>query len=287
MGRRTEFQANGHTIAAGVAQTIVWQSSELPMADVVTLLPVFQGGTTLADVTRIRVKSAGSTIIDIPPNKLRSWVQRTSPANLLIAATASAFPIPLNWLEQPTEEAQDLCAMPRGAGLSVEIQLAATASAGSAIMGWEVTDVASTMSPVYLSTAMGIPLGATEARYNFSAPGVLAGVSLPSRGIGKARVIVGNVEQLNLTGPVFGGTDAAPGAGFDMLNRIQSPQGAILIAGLASGEQYLSLPPSAAPQGSSYILLDTPDVTTGANDWGGLGEEIGLFSLVRQPQAAR
>lgn len=279
MARQSDFSSNGKPIANLVAQTLQWQTSELPMANVVGLMFRLVGGTSLADVRRIRVKASGSTIVDIPPAKLRSMVQATSPANLVLANTSTFFNVPLNWLDQPTEDMQDLCQAPQGAGLQVELELLATAVTGAAIIGWTTTDQTPEVSPVYLSTSMACPLGSTDFRYNFSAPGVLAGISIPSRGLGKIRVIAGNVELLELTGPTYLSTDAAPGAGYDLVNVVQSLQGAILLAN-SNGEQFLRVPPFAAPNGSSYVLLDTPDVTTGGNDWGGAAEEIGIFSLV-------
>lgn len=279
MARNIAFSANGKAIANLTAQNLQWQSSELPMANVVALHVRLVGGTSLADVVRIRVKASGSTIVDIPPAKLRAMVQRMSPANLVLAATSTFFTIPLNWLTQPTEEMQDLCQAPAGAGLQVEVQFAATAVTGAAVIGWTTTDVAPTMSPVFLSTSMGCPLGSTDFRFNFGAPGVLIGVSIPTRGVGKLKVTAGAVELISLTGPTYLATDAAPGAGFDLINVAQSVNGAVLLA-TSNGEQFLTVPPIAAPQGSSYITLDTPDVATAGNDWGGNAEEVGIFSLV-------
>lgn len=274
--RRIDWNGSTKTIAATTAQTLIWSGSDLPGSRVVAYLLAMSGTTNiLTDIDRIRVKARGASIYDMTTAQLRFFTQATSPSNLLQAGTELGLIIPFFDGTRLEEEEQDQSQFPEGETPQVEVVMNTGSAAGTAVMGWILTDQDARYYPRLLSQAHNIAASATNGRMAFSTTGVFRGLSTPITGLNRLKIQAGlvrgrdveDVQLANVAG-VGWGTGAADMA----LDSTRWKSGA---ANTADPAWHLFKTGGMAAPGRSYIEADT-----GAG-WSATGE-VCVFEQVGQ-----
>jgi len=289
MVRRTDYNGQTKTVAAGVAQTLVWTNSEIASERVicyhVVLVGTAGGGNTLADLDRIRVSANGSNIINITPTQLRAYWQSYTRGQIQLPTTAQSFSIPLCLLDAPQPDMQDVCQFPMRSQVQIDLVFNTGAVAGSAYVGWTETSVAPALFPRILASNMNIPASTSLARYNFQENGVIRGIGLPQTGIDRAKIALGNEEFVFLPGDEFLGVVTADQG--NMLIEASTLYGNGPWAGgtpLVSENFSRITAGISAPVDGSFVELQT------TGNWGGTTEEITIYAVAPNgpaiPQAA-
>ena len=275
MARRTSFNGSTQTIAAGVAQILTWTPSQIPSARVVAYHLSLQGaGNDLSDIDRIRVMANGANIFNVTPLQLRAFWQHYSGGAVKYPATSQTISVPFCFLDAPTPEQADLCQFPTGAQAQVEVQLAATAAAGVALLGWTETSIEPRFFPRLLASVLNIPASAALQRYNFQESGVVRGFQLPHTGVSRAKLTLAGQDFTYLPSLQF---NALANLG-DMLFEAESlvgdgPGSAGPVAAINAAPFSRVSAGVAAPIDSSYLELET-----GAG-WAGVANEFALYAV--------
>lgn len=272
MARSIGFSAQTKTVAAAAAQTIVFSGNDLPAPrigqSIVCFTLEFTGGLAYSDFNRIRIKSSGSTIVDIDPISYRAWFETYSRDNFDFGAGAVSFPIWLNLQdEHDSADQADVVAFPVNSQPQIEIDIAAGVFAASQMQaGWVLSNIV----PVYYPALYTVPMNAGISVNNFS-------VSLTERGLIKS---FGFNNRAAPNGPtrqkvVLGSNTRMEGSqGLLQANQMEYSPGTVVTATGAD----LWLPfegMSTASAGNSYLELDTGTAT-------GVGDEYGIWALRAQ-----
>lgn len=213
MGRVTDYNASGKTIAAGVAQTVTLTSADVEGAGVVAF-HLAMTANNLSMVDRIRVKANGMPFYDIATNLYRGYVQRFTEGRIHYPTTAipptpsaagtavnwSRFSIPFCFLDRQKSEEADVCQFPVGALPTIEIVFNATAAAGTLFAAWTQTDVTPLCYPKLYSSQMNIAASVPNGRYPFSEDGVIRGFGLETTGLGRARFVINGRQVYHAQG---------------------------------------------------------------------------------------
>lgn len=268
MARKSTFFGSSKALAIGVVQTIVFSPSDLVSSGVIAYhFAMNTAANQLAQINRVRIRAAGDLIWDATVAQLQAYQQRWSRANTADAATQSFFTIPLNMLDNPSNDAADAMQTPPGAEIQIEIVTLNTIAANGAIsLGWTVTDQAPKFSARYTASQMNIPASVRNGRYSFSRGGIVRGLTLPQTGIDRLRVEVAGREAWNLPGPAF----QDPAVWGNMLQAKDFLQDGNVITTTKHLAVDLGLP---GAQGSTFLEMDT-----GAG-WGGAANEVGIYSV--------
>lgn len=200
MARFTDFNAGAKTTAAST--TVLWTGTELPANNVVAYHVYFTGaGMTIGDLTRIRLKSGGTTIYDVDFAHFTAWYERYSFSNRLLAAANVRLTIPL-WLPGVRDEDEaDVAQMPFGAPVTLELQIGAGGAAGTAIAGYTQTTVAPRYYPVLVGNALNWAVGpVNQQKYYFAEPGAVKGFSINSTGLNRVKLTQGGVQRFQADG---------------------------------------------------------------------------------------
>lgn len=263
MGRYVDWSAGPKVTAASTP--VQWTGNDIPANGVVAYHVELTGaGMTFGDITRIRVKSQGVTIIDLDNAHFTSFFQRYSKSNRALVAGDTFFTIPL-WLPENEaegdEKGADECQMPRGGAPTVELQIGAGGAAGTALIGYTVSDRAPKWFPIIVGNALQVVASTASARYPLYEPGGVKGFSINTTGLDRVKLVLGGVQKYHSDGvlaqAVQDDRNLATG-----LNPIWLDVGGRDLSGLMS-----------APQGSSYIELAT------AAGWAGAANESGMYAL--------
>ena len=272
MARTFGYSGKTQTIAATTAQTVTFNSSDFNPNGAVAFHFALTGTNTLAQVTRIRVKANGETVVDIATAHFRAFLDRFTLSQAAPATTRAAFTLPLNVPDSADAEKADLCGWPTGAECQIELTTDATTGAGLAMLGW----TRSTVAPLYYSSLIGRPLNIaasqTNAQYNVSQRGMIQGLSLNTVGLDRAKLVLSDQEVMLLPGAQYLG--AATGDLFREASTIYS--GTFSATGVANPAWIKMDGGLEARQGSSYLEL-----STGAA-WAGVTNEATLWSLIGQ-----
>lgn len=263
-----QFNAGTKVISAGVAQTVVFSSSDIPGTGVSRYLWRTTGANNhqTSAIDRWRVKAGGQTWWDVKPIQMRRMVERMSRANILPVAANLRGTIPLYFLDGKGDE-RYLAGFPRGQAPTVEMGLDANASAGTARIGWEISTVEPQWAIKFLSSQGNLGASVTNGRIPITQDGLIRGVCLPIKsatGILRAKLVLGGVEIFNLGADelIEQNAEFDPGANITTIPT----------------DLFYKLPtPLPAPIGNSYFEVDT-----GAGAV--VGDEYAVLSLLPQPK---
>jgi len=214
VGRITNFLGSPKTIAATTAQTIVWTGNELPSQGLVAIHFATTGGAnnSLANcmANRLRIKADSTTIFDVSLTAYQSWLQRFSQANLSPGNAVLAWSVWFNMLDIVDDDLADACQFPRGTVPTVELNTNASVAAGSAYIGWTVSDVEADYYPVLIGQAMNFAApgaGTTEnLSFPITEPGMLRGFAMPTVGLSRLRLDLSGAQYEYLPGALYQGT---------------------------------------------------------------------------------
>lgn len=269
MVRRHDFNGNQKAITGGVTDTLTWTASEIASERVVQHIVALTGGSTLGDLSRIRVSANGQDLFNFTPAQLRAYWQAFTWGQVLPALTDTAFSIPYAMLDAATADAADICQFPALSQVQIDLTFAATAVAGSAIMGWTETTIEPQLYPRILSSSMNIGASVALQRFPFQETGIIRGLAVPTVGVQRLRYVLRNEEYLQLPGPNFLG-----GAWGSLLNEADAIYYTGVTAGLQSPWFSRINANREASVNGSYVELQT-----GAG-WGGTTNEITVYAIV-------
>lgn len=267
MGRYVDWSAAPKVTAASVP--VQWTGNDIPANGVVAYHVEFTGaGMTYGDVTRIRVKSQGVTIIDLDNAHFTAFIQRFTKTNRVLAAADTFFTIPL-WLPEKEaesdDEGADICQMPRGGAPTVELQIGAGGAAGTALIGYTVSDIAPKWYPVIVGSALQIAASTANGKYPLFEPGGVKAFSINTTGLDRVKLVLAGIQKYHSDGVLAQAVQDDRNLA-TTLNPIWLDVGGRDLKGLMS-----------APAGSSYLELAT------AAGWAGATNEGGIYAL--RPQA--
>ena len=254
------YNAGAKTITGGVAQTVVWNSSDIPGTGVVQYAVSLTGAANdYANVARLRVKAAGQTIWDVLPVHMAAMLQRMSRNNLGAIAADTNFVIPLYKLDYGDNEALAYVGgFPRGLAPTVEVDVDAATAAGTAVAGWTQSDQPFSFYAKMIGSQTNIGVGVVNGRVPLTQDGLIRAFSINTTGLVRLKLKVSGVELLNLS--------------VAQLIATQRPQNDVAVQ---SNPLCVVLEfPMSAVGGDSYYELDTDGA------WGGTTNEITTYSIL-------
>lgn len=206
MGRKTKFFGAPKPIAAAVAQTITFSSSEIDSTGVVQYMCAMQpAGNTVATIDRVRLRAGSQVLIELTQAQLLAFQTAYSKANFFDATTSNAFIIPLNLMDAPTPDAADACQFPPGSEAQLEIVFLATVVAGTIIVGWTLSDVKPRFFPRCYTRTGNIPVSTRNAPFSFSDSGIIRGIGFDIRGLDRVELTVSGQASFLMPGAAFQG----------------------------------------------------------------------------------
>lgn len=225
MGRITQFSPKQVTFAATTTSTSQWGSGDIDAAGIInfTVITASAGSTAAgnAEITGVRVKANGTTVIDLKTAELLAYQKYFSPSHSSDASTSGAtnnglgktLNIPLNMLDAANDNAADACQFMPGATATVEVDYTTGANqSGAHILQWQKT----TVDPEFYVTLIGAPTNVaasqTSAPVPIGAPGMVQAFGIDSRAMAQVKAIYSGLEAYNGPGLVFAG-GAATGDG--------------------------------------------------------------------------
>lgn len=266
MARIHNFNGQTRAITGGVVQTITFTAADIPSQNVVAYHLRLEGGSTFTDVSRIRVLANGAAILNMTGAQLRAYMNSFSVAGGMEPAAADdRFTIPFWMADAPTPDLQDVSQFPTESTVQVEINFAATATAGTCVIGYTVTDRPPQVFPRILSQQLNIAASVENGRFNLAENGIIRGIFLPHTGLDRFKLVLGGQEIINLPSALYNGA-----AGGDILAEVQRVHGGGQFIDPGFNRVSVNLP---APITSSYLEL-----TTGAT-WGGVTEEAVVYAV--------
>lgn len=201
---RTYGFSSATKATAAAAQTIVFPPSEIDAAGVVAFhVAMSVAGNAVSDITRVRVKANGTTIIDVSAAYL--WAYQLRFHGRQDAAAAHGFTIPLYIGDARSDDEADACQFMPGASATVEVDTGAGAVVGAMMLGWTKTTVPAQYYPTLISQPMNVAASSVNARVGLGAPGFVQGIGLMNTTLAQARIVLSGIEVFNLTGAVYGG----------------------------------------------------------------------------------
>lgn len=274
MARRTDFNGATQTIAATTAQTITWTNTQIPSDRVVAYHIVMQGADNdLTAIDRIRVFANGSPIVNVSVDQLLGYWQSFSVGAAIKYATSSrVLTVPFCLLDAPQPELQDVSQFPDRSSVQLQLVTNATTSAGVAWIGWTQTDIEPVVFPRLLGSTMNIAASVNNARFNFQENGVVRGLWMPSTGISRARLVLGNEQWTLASGAQYNALANLGDLFFEMESLYGNGVGS---AGtpLTSSAFHRMTGRVAAPVNGSFVELDT-----GAG-WAGVANELCTYAI--------
>lgn len=257
------YNAGSKTLAAITAETIVWNSSDIPGTGVEAYHINLTGTDNDFDsLTRIRVKAGASTIWDVNELQHAALVQRyTKKAGP--GATATRFTIPFFRLGGNEMDGRKyMVGFPNGQAPTIEMVKDATGAAGTAFAGWTINSEPTQFYPMYIGSQGNIAASVTNGRIPLTNKGLLKGICVPdSADVNRLKVVASGQELINMSSA-------------QLLETEELEQGGTVTTNIfLDFETMLPLTP-----GNSYIELDT------AAGWGGVAEEFAVLTLVPQGQ---
>jgi len=254
------YNAGARAIAPGVAQTVTWNSSDIPGTGVSAYHIDFTGaGNDFANVTRIRIKAAGQTIWDLDPTHLQAMTQRFGRSNLAPAGADTSFILPLFKADFGDNEGMKfLGGFPRGLAPTLEIDLDAAVAAGNAFCGWSQSDQPFAFYSKSIGSQTNIAAGVVNGRVPLTQDGLIRGISINTVGLNRLKIQMSGVQLLNLSG-----------AQLLAYQRLENT--AVVVDPMFFPIEF----PFAAIGGDSYFELDTQ-----GGVWVGPNNEITVHSIL-------
>ena len=274
MARRTDFNGATQTIAATTAQTITWTNTQIPSDRVIAYHIVMQGADNdLTAIDRIRVFANGSPIVNVSVDQLLAYWQSFSVGAAIKYPTSSrVITVPFCLLDAPQPELQDVSQFPDRSSVQLQLVTNATTSAGVAWIGWTQTDIEPVVFPRLLGSTMNIAASVNNARFNFQENGVVRGLWMPSAGISRARLVLGNEQWSLASGAQYNALANLGDLFFEMESLYGNGVGS---AGtpLTTSAFHRMTGRVAAPVNGSFVELDT-----GAG-WAGVSNELCTYAI--------
>jgi hypothetical protein len=256
-----DYNANAKTISNLVAQTITFTGTDMPSSGVVAYHIYFTGGAAnqLGNLTRCRVKANSQTIYDFnPATHFRTFIERISRANYAPASTVVRFTIPF-YLPDAKGDDRYVSQFPRNAIPTIELVTNASFITGTALVGWQRTDMKPALFPKLLGITLNAAASLTNYTYPISTDGEVRGFSINTTGLNRAKLVLDDVVRWQ-----YDGTFALEG------NQLENPQ---TITDPLFNKLHGTQP---APPGRSYWNLDT------AGGWAGVANESVLWTFHKQ-----
>lgn len=302
MGRKYDFLAGTKVPTTG--GTTTFTSSDVPSKGIVAYYFAWDDtgdGTTISDLTRIRVKSSGVSIIDCSGLYLRALMQRFGwarpaysdrgldevVASAGLATAKKRFSIPLFNLTDPNAATRDAVQFPPDSNVTIELTWGTVGTNPVIQVGWAETDMAPRAFPKVLASQMNIPASQASGRYSFSEEGVIAALGLNLPGNARTRFVLSGEQILHM-----GGQLANSATDLDSLlwecQQLDSrwpdlANGTAVtnaVGATCADPLWLELGMKRpAAQGSSFVELQT----TAA--WAGAANELGVYAFVPLAQA--
>ena len=251
------YNQNGSTKTVSASTTVTFAANEIAGPGVMRYL-LFLTTSTVADISRVRVKRDGVSLLDLPIDHLRSYISRLSRSNRTIATTDTSLEIPLSLIDGIGSE-QEACQFGDGAP-TVELVIPAGATTGTVLIGWEMSELTPAFTPRNVSVQSNIGASSTNGRIpvNVQPDSVLRSITIPTGNLDRARLVLGGKQMFDLEGTGLLAFAQADGGGM-------------------SDPATIVIDPTPAPVGS-YLEIST------AAGWS-TGDEISLGSLVPQTPA--
>jgi len=254
------YNAGARAIAPGVAQTVVWNSSDIPGTGVSAYhIDMTGAGNDFANVTRVRIKAAGQTIWDVNGPHIQSMIQRLGRSNLAPAAADTNFVLPLYKEDYGDNEGMKfLGGFPRGLAPTLEIDVDAAVAAGNAFCGWSQSDQPFAFYTKYIGSQTNIAAGVVNGRVPLTQDGIIRGISINSVGLLRLKIQMSGVQLMNLSA-----------AQIQAYQRLENT--AVVVDPVFIPIEF----PFAAVGGDSYFEIDTQ-----GGVWVGPTNEITVYSVL-------
>jgi len=264
MARSQGYAASSKSITAST--TAIFSGNDLPLSvpgqTVVGLIVEHSGGSQndASDVTRVKVKAGGSTIVDVTYAYLRQIIEHYSGQDP--GAAATRWFIPLNRLGVDDPDFQDEAAAPIGAPLQLEIQLGASV-AGSAtlLVGWLLSDIPPKYFPMVIANPTNFAASATNASVQLSERGLIQAFMFPTPASNpptRHKLVLQGITRVE-------GSEAMLQAREEMQG--ENSVGTIALIDLDGAQQ-------AAAIGTSKLECDTPASYSSAVEYGYLALRV-------------
>lgn len=268
MGRRTKFFGAPKTVIVTAAQTITFSSSEVDSTGVIAYIFSMQpAGNAVVDIDRVRIRAGSQVLVELTQAQLLAYQQAYSKANYFDATAQSMFIIPLNLLDAPTPDTQDLCQFPPGTEAQIEIVFLNTTVAGTIIVGWTISDVKPLYFPRIYTRTGNIPASTRNAPFSFSDSAIIRGIGFDTRGVDRVECTISGQAAFLCPGVAFQGLVYG-----DMLAEKDALQFLQPIAALNYAFHAIETNLSAA-NGSSNLQFDTQAA------WPGAASEIAIYGV--------
>lgn len=287
MARTYSFSPSLKSFSASSTQTLIWSPAEIDAAGCVAFHIAMNtlGSTpsTIALITRVRVKANGQTVVDCTLDELRAYQERFSPKGNSDDTTGLTFTIPVNSLDARSDDDADRCQFMPGASATVEVVVTTGANqSGTLMLGWTKTTVAPEFYMTLIESNTNVSASTTNGRSPLSGPGFVQGLGLPTTGLNRVRAVIAGLEVANVPGTEYNGATAS--AMGDLLIAMQNLYENPDQATDTETYQFLKLNQGLeANPATSWLELTT------TSNWGtgGASTALTLYTLVPvQPQRA-
>jgi hypothetical protein len=280
MARTSSYLGSPKAIAAGVVQTLTWNSGEIDSAGVIGFFLSFgltaAGFNPISSIDRVRVRAGGQLIMEANLAQLLAFQAHYSRSNFFnstaSAATGESLTIPLNLMDGPTMEARDQCQFPPGAEAQMEVVTTTGALAGQAFLAWTVTNQPPVFFQRLVTAQSNIPAGVGKnGKFTFSDSGIIRALIFPVLGVDRAELTISGQRAWNMPAQGFQNRAAGSEIGDLLVEKDQwedAPPPSVLTNRVHRVD--LMLP---AANGVSNLILDT------SNTWVGPTNEIAVYSV--------
>ena len=258
-----DYNAQASTIANATVQTISQGASQLA-GDGTASYGMSLTGTNCdwGSVARVKCKAGGQLLQDVARAHLDAFIQRMTTSKWAMAAADTTATIwPGYTVDSKSMEERYACGFPIGQSPTVEVDLDGTGAAGTLTLGWRLYEGPPAFYPLLLGSAMNIAAGSTAARFPITQGGLLRGFSINTTGLSTFRLVVNGKQLFNLSGP--------------LLQQCQAYEGQDGSSTDVLFFKITDMVPVTA--GNSFVQIDTA-----AGTWGGVTNEITLYSYVPQ-----
>ena len=259
-----DYNSQTKTIVNATAATYSFGASEIA-GDGVAAYYIALTGTNddFGSISRVRVKSGGQVIMDVPQAHLTAFIQRMSTSKWAMAGADTAFTMPLYTLDAKGAE-RYASGFPNGQAPTVEVVVDGTGAAGTITCGWRLFEGQFPFYSLLISSQMNIGSSSVNGRYPLTQGGLLRGFSVETTGLDRLRLVINGKQLFNLSGPLLQQSQAMEGQDGGSTNTLFFKIDEML--------------PITA--GNSFIELDT------LAGWSGTSSEVSVYSYIPQETGA-
>ena len=189
--RWSNFNGANKPVTGGVIQTVSFTGNDLPSSGVIAYhIVTTAAANSLTNITRLRLKSDGTTIYDVATAPFRRWFERFTQANTVPGLTLQSFTIPVNFCDIIDDDLADVCQFPPGTVPTLEIVFSAASAAGNVFCGWTQSNQDCHFTPMLLGNATNIGINQNASQFPITVPGdaQIRAVIHDTTGIGTFRI---------------------------------------------------------------------------------------------------